>query len=257
MKGGTLIVSRAVNLFSYFKNRFVQLGFDNIYVTGADKDSLNMLINDIKPRLMLISSSFYQAGTPYMLGELHNRFPKLNIAAVSLNDYPLTLAPWFIWHGVNSYINLWEEGYDNFHNGLQAIRNGEQYVSPIVQKIIDHYDEFPSTNNKLTKRHRECLIMLCCGFPPERIGDVLHITRKTVNNHLVSLYNTFHAKSREEMIAMAWELELITKKDIRFYDKKKDYFTMPEWANVQITINKGQSAFNKSNFNRGSYDFKN
>jgi len=229
--GGTLIVSRAVNLHSRYKMRFEQLGYENVTVTGVKRDGLNMLINKIKPRLLIMGSDFYLAGTPYMTGELHALFPDLYIGVVSVHDYPLRLAPWFIWHGANAYASLWE-GYEEFHRGLQIIRTGRQYISPKVKTIIEMFDEWPDTSNKITKREMECLILLCCGFVPDRIADVLHIARSTVNCHLVNLYNTFHVQNREEMIALAWELEMVSKKDIRFYNEKKNKLGIdfPEWA---------------------------
>jgi hypothetical protein len=44
------------------------------------------------------------------------------------------------------------------------------------------------------------------------------------------LYKTFHAESREEMVAIAWELELVTNNDTSFYSKKKNGIEFPEWA---------------------------
>jgi len=36
--------------------------------------------------------------------------------------------------------------------------------------------------------------------------------------------------SREEMVALAWEMELVTPKDIRLYNKKKERLPLPEWV---------------------------
>lgn len=237
MAGGTLVVSRAEKLYPHFKKRFEQLGFDGVTVTGAEKDGLYMLINELKPRLLVIGSGFYQAGTPYMTGELHMRFPKLNIAAISTDDYPLSLAPWFIWHGVKSYVNLWE-GLEEFYRGLQFVREGRQYISPLVQNIIERHHEWPDTRSKATKRQMECLIMLCCGFEPERIGKELHISRRTVYNHLDDLYGIFHVKNREEMIALAWSMGLVSPKDIRFYSRRPEGVRLPEWAEIKMSMNK-------------------
>jgi DNA-binding NarL/FixJ family response regulator len=214
------------------EERFKELGFTNITFTGLRKDALNMKINEVKPSLLLIGSGFYQAGTPYMTGELHKTFPRLNIAAISLLDYPLRLAPWFIWYGAKSYLDLWDKGYKEFHRGLRIIRDGGQYISPRTEKIIEDQEEWPDTKSNVTKRMQECLIMLCCGFEPEEIGEELHVTKKTVYNHLGFLYSMFHVENREEMVAVAWELELVTKEDIRFYRHGRKEVTLPEWAAI-------------------------
>jgi DNA-binding NarL/FixJ family response regulator len=232
MNGGVLVVARAEELHTEYKAWLEKLGFEDVTVTGKKNDALNTVISNNKPRLVLFDSSFYQAGTPCRIGELLKLFPKLNIAVVSLHDYPLSDAPWFIWHGAKSYVNLWE-GYGEFKRGLRIVREGKPYISSKVQKLIDRCGEWPDTKNKMTKRQKECLIMLCCGLIPDQIGEALHISRSTVYNHLDSLYRAFHAGSREEMIALAWEMELVTPKDIRFYNRKKERGQLPEWAAVK------------------------
>jgi hypothetical protein len=72
--------------------------------------------------------------------------------------------------------------------------------------------------------------MLCCGCIPDQIDEALHVSKSTVNNHLNRLYSVFHAGSREELIALAWEMGLVTPKDIRFYNRKKERLPLPEWA---------------------------
>jgi DNA-binding NarL/FixJ family response regulator len=232
MTGGTLVVSKAEKLFPEFKRWLEVLGFNGVDVTTEEKDSLNMVINEKKPKLVLVESDFYQAGTPFMMGELLQRFPNLNVAVVSVYDYPDTLATWFIWHGVKSYLNLWE-GLEEFQHGLQEVRQGKAYISPNVRRLINLFSEWPKTRDKATKRQMEMVIFLCCGFIPEHIGDELHITRRTVSNHLKTLYETFHVKNREEMVGLAWALELVTKDDMRFIDRKGNFGPLPEWAAVK------------------------
>jgi hypothetical protein len=108
----------------------------NVEVTGEERDSLHFVINEKRPRLVLIESFFYQAATPFMMGELLKRFPNLSIAAVSVYEYPDSLAAWFIFYGVRSYINLWE-GFEEFQKGMQVVRRGESYISPKVKGIIE------------------------------------------------------------------------------------------------------------------------
>jgi DNA-binding NarL/FixJ family response regulator len=127
---------------------------------------------------------------------------------------------------------LWE-GSEEFQRGLRIVREGGQYISPKVQKLIDHRDEWPNTKSKTTKRQKECLVMLCCGLISDQIGEILNISLSTVYNHLNSLYRAFHVGSREEMVALAWEMELVTPKDIHLYNRKKERLPLPEWAEVK------------------------
>ena len=96
--------------------------------------------------------------------------------------------------------------------------------------MIDNVKVWPDVNQKITKRLKECLIMLCCGFKTESIGKNLHISKSTVENHLQTLYDIFHVDGREALVSMAWCLEIVTKEDIQFYDNKIINFPLPDWA---------------------------
>jgi DNA-binding NarL/FixJ family response regulator len=215
-------------------------GFKNIEITAEEKDSLNMVINETKPRLILVGSGFYHAGTPYMMGRLLKLFPTLNIAAVSLHEYPDSIAVWFIWHGVRSYINLWE-GYDEFHRGLGIVRDGGEYISPRVKAVIGRYPEWPDTSNKITSRLMGILVLLCNGFTAESIGEELHLSRKSVYNDMDRLYDVFDATCRDEMVAKAWAYQVVTVKDMCFYDRRKE-ISLPEWARIKSAMSNEQGA---------------
>ena len=234
MTGGTLVISRMVRLQDRLKGRFEELGFTNVTVTGQEKDSLNYVINEVKPRLVIIGSGFYKAGTPYMMGRLLKDFPNLRIAAVTITEYSDDTATWFMWYGVKSYANLCE-GYEEFHKGLQDIRQGKEYVAPTVQRLLDESHEWktPTVNNP--KRQKEVLMLLCNGFSTNDIGDCLQISRRTVEGHLDELYNTFCAHTREELISNAFYLGVVTRDDLCFYRKSKAPApaALPMWAVIK------------------------
>jgi DNA-binding NarL/FixJ family response regulator len=235
LPGGTLLVSRAIKLFPLYKQYLEAQGFKDVEATAEEKDSLHMVINELKPRLVLIESAFYQAGTPLMMGQVLKRFPELRIAAVSLCEYPASIAVRFMFYGVKSYLDLWE-GPEEFHRGLQAVRKGGEYISPRARELIDLFPEWPDMNGKATARLLEILILLCNGFTAESIGMELHLSRKTVYNDMDRLRAVFNVRDRDGMVAKAWELQLVTEKDMRFLDRRKEAVPLPEWAVAQQKI---------------------
>jgi DNA-binding NarL/FixJ family response regulator len=206
-------------------------------ITGEEKDSLNRVINEKKPDLVVVGSGFYKAGTPYMMRRLLKSFPKLNIVVVNVGDFPDDLAAWFIWRGVKSYVNV-GEGYEEFHLGLQEVRQGRPYISPNVQRLMDGFSEWPRTPNDVTRRQMEVLILICNGFIPDSIAGTLHVSRATVNWHLRELYNTFHTDNREELVKTAFTLKLVTDRDLIFYDREMVIDPLPEWAVIKQKINR-------------------
>jgi DNA-binding CsgD family transcriptional regulator len=167
------------------------------------------------------------------------RFPKLNIAAVSIGEFPDSLAVWFIWRRVKSYVNF-SDGIEEFYHGLEEIRDGRSYISAGVQRLMEDAPEWPQTFDKLTKRQMEVLILICNGFIAESIGAALHISRAMVNSHLDRLYKTFHVTNREELIKTAFGLKLVTDKDLVFYDRDRKTGVLPEWAEIRKKMNRKQ-----------------
>jgi DNA-binding NarL/FixJ family response regulator len=245
MTGGTLVISRAKMLYPNIKRHFEKAGFNNVNITGLEREALNIKIDELKPKIILIDSDFNQAATPFNVGIIHNRFPKYNIAAVAYNNYPLTIAAWFIWYGAKSCLHLWADGSDEFNRGLQAIKNGKEYISPIIKSILDLFPEWPKTKCNVTNRQFESLILLCCGMKPEDVADEMYITRKTIDKYFAAMFEVFHVHSQEELISRAWVSGLVNKEDLKFYRKEKE-LKLPEWAIIkQRTNEKLQKIYEK------------
>ena len=177
---GTLAVTGATELHAEYKAWLEKMGFADVTITDKKNDALNTAICNKKPWLVIIDSWFYRDATSRRIGELLKLFPKLNIAVVSLHDYPLSNAPWFIWEGAKSYLHLWE-GYGEFKRGFQIVREGKAYIAPKVQSLIDHFEECPDTKNKMTKRQKECPghVVLRANSQPNR-GSVEYIKKHSL-----------------------------------------------------------------------------
>jgi two-component system invasion response regulator UvrY len=216
MTGGTLAVSRDVNNHSHYKKRFEELGFKNINVTAVDKDGLNMVINEQKPRLLIMGSRFYECATPYMIGLLLRRYPGLKIAVVSIFGYPVNLASGLIINGVKSYVNF-AEGIDQFYAGLAYIREGRNYISPAVEECMETGNDNAKPTQELTERQIEGLRLLCNGFTTLEMADVLHISLRTVKFHKSELYNNLKVRNENELIRVAIYLGFIQVDELDFY----------------------------------------
>jgi DNA-binding NarL/FixJ family response regulator len=240
MGGGTLLVSRAVNWFPHFKKRLEEMGFPDVHVTCKEKDGLNMLINELKPQYVLMSSNFYDCGTPYMVGQLLKVFPKLNVSVINTSPFPDAIAAWFIFHGIKYYVK-WLDGKEEFNHGLQCILNKKKYIAADVQNILEKLAVWPDVPTKATKRQKEILLMVCCGWAIKRIEDRLHVGKSTVESQITELMKIFNSRGRLELIMTVNKLEIFTKDELSFYDDGDDYSgTLPEWAKTQIAMNKAK-----------------
>jgi two-component system response regulator NreC len=235
MSGGTLIVSRMVHLHGNIKKHFEALGFADVTVTAEEKNSLNRMIRDLNPGIVIMDSHFYQCCTPVMIADLHRLFPKLNIAVVSTGGFPADRAMYCIVNGARAYVNL-EEGSEQFYKGLEEIRNGKTYVSPEVQKRFDIRSSYPMPSKKLTAREEEVIRLLANGYKGEEIADALHISLRTVDAHKVSIYNSLCVRNENEVIRAAIYLGIIDPKELDFYGR--DYALNPKPEKIKRRLEK-------------------
>jgi DNA-binding NarL/FixJ family response regulator len=231
MTGGTLLVSRDEKNLSFWKRELEKLGFQNVNATGEEKDSLNMVINEYKPKLLLIGSCFYKGATPLMMRRLLKDFPRLNIAAVNIHEFPDDLAPFFIWYGIKSYVNQ-REGMEEFYHGMEEVRKGHTYIAPNIKRLIDSIG-YPEMKDKADDRQMEVLILLCNGLPILDIAGQLHISKRTVDWHIKQLCNALDVNGRDELQGIAHYLDLVTKDDLCFFARKKRTKALPKWAVVK------------------------
>jgi len=218
MAGGTLVISRDINNHPYYQKRLEALGFQNITMTALEKDALNSLIRTMKPNLLIMDARFYQCCTPFLMGELHQWFPKINMAAVSLGEYPADLAMYFVLNGIKSYVTSFD-GFDQFYKNLTEISKGREFVSPAVIERIGLRREYPMPAGKITERHIEVIRLICNGFKDLEIGDVLHISRSTVDNHKTEIFTSLNVRNSNELIRAALMLGIVPPEDIYFYPK--------------------------------------
>jgi DNA-binding NarL/FixJ family response regulator len=209
LPGGTLFVSRKKDIFSWLKGAFDETGFRDITVISLDKDALAFEINSRNPRRIFMDSTFYTGVTPYMVGELMIRFPRLKIHIFNFSEFPDSLAVRFISHGAKSYIDC-RDGPDEFRKALQAIYSGEDYYSPGVSRLIDELDEMPPLLKKeVSDRQWQVLFLACHGFTEEKIADALAISRRTVATHIEDLHEVLDVKKKEDLIRKAINLKWV------------------------------------------------
>jgi len=216
--GGTLLVSRSVNNHDYFKKRLEALGFCQVTVTDLEKDALYFLIRELEPNLLIMSASFYSCCTPYLMGELHQKFPKIKMAAVSISNFPDDLAMYFILNGINSYINFFE-GVEQFNKGLFEIAHGREYISPAVLERIALRKTKPDPVKLISERHKQVIRLICCGFKDHEIADLMAVSRNTILNHKADFYASLNVRSNIELYRSAQNLGIVRLNELDFFPK--------------------------------------
>ena len=225
--GGTLFFTRAVLNHAHYKKRFEALGFRDVTVSSLEKDAQYSQIRELKPELIMMSARFYHSCTPFLMGELHEKFPKPKMAAVVLGEYPDDIAMYFILNGINSYITSFD-GVDQFYKGLDEVAKGRKWVSPGVEKRIELRREKPDPAGRITDRHLEVMRLICSGFKDNEIGDVLALSKRTIARHKTTIFTSLNVRNPIELVRAALTLEIIRLEELYFYPRGLTVNPLPE-----------------------------
>ena len=208
------MVSRAENFHKHFKKRFEELGFANVTVTAVEGEGLKMLIDELKPGLVIMGARFHKTATPSMVADILQRFDGLNMAVVSVSfdRYPADYGMSFIANHVNSFIDILD-GFDQFYFGLARVREGKSFISPSVQERIDIRDALPHEATPFTGREMDVLRFVHNGLYGNEIAEELCVSLRTVNFHKRQMYNKVCVRNEGELVRVAEHLKLISPDD--------------------------------------------
>ena len=240
------MLSRAVNLHSVIKKRLESLGFEDVTVTNKDNDALYNIIRTTKPRILLIDCSFYHISTPFMVAILHKHFPKQYIAIISVEDFPVSRAMYFLINGAKAYVNLWE-GVEQFYSGLNEVRQRHEFISTEVKEQLNKIGYYPETKNKLTDRQVEILRLSANGYTGAEIAEELHISEATVNNSKSDIYKALVVRNEVEAVRVALYLHIIEQDELHFYGRnyslRKGYGSKNNGRKIRKTDNQEKNIF--------------
>jgi len=216
MTGGTLLISRKVNRHDYFIRKLKAIGFFNVSSTAVERNGLSLVINEIKPKTIIIDVEFYQSASCYMIRDLINKYKDIIFIVVSLMEFPAVLAMWLVDNGVKSFIN-WNDGEEEFQHGLECVRDGKIYISPDVKDSMNNRDLLPQPAENITERELQIWRYLCSGYYEREICHVLNLSMSTVGFHKTKLFNNIGVRNDKEAIIVAHYLKLFPDSHLNFY----------------------------------------
>jgi DNA-binding NarL/FixJ family response regulator len=98
---------------------------------------------------------------------------------------------------------------DELRDGLRRAAAGEPVFSPsLAMLVLGEFRRMAKASagtNPLTDREREVLQHVARGYPYREIGEALHISPKTVENHVRNILDKLHLNRKQELIRYAVE----------------------------------------------------
>lgn len=97
---------------------------------------------------------------------------------------------------------------------VDGVRKGGRLVAPGLQGALTGAFSLPALDDRttdiLSSREREVLVLLAEGRTNRDIANALSVTLATVKSHLVRVYAKLEARNRNEAVARAVSLGLLT-----------------------------------------------
>lgn len=101
---------------------------------------------------------------------------------------------------------------------IRAVADGEAHFGPAIARRLTRFFNVLRTSNQkserpqafpeLTDREREALELIAQGFSNQEIAHRLHISQKTVSNHISNIFNKLQVSDRAQAIVKAREAGL-------------------------------------------------
>ncbi|MBN2148805.1 MAG: response regulator [Anaerolineales bacterium] len=173
-------------------------GVPGLEIVGEAKDGPSLLaeLENLRPDFLVIDVTMPDFEPITAIQQIHQHYPKMKILVVSAYDDDVYVQG-LLRAGVNGY-HLKDQPLRDLRLAVQQVLSGEKWISsPLVDKLI-HFQESPSGTLLLTPRQRQILGYLRQGLDNQTIALRLHLSIKTIENHLTRIYRLLGVQSRLE-----------------------------------------------------------
>jgi len=178
--------------------------YNDKYSLGFACPSFNMYnaLNDDKKTvdIFVIDAGSEETDAIYAIKNL-NIHNNLKIVAITGNNQPGIILEMIKAGAVGFLIQPFNT--DAFLSCLQNVTGNKAYLDEaILSKVFDimHTEENEKRSLLLSEREFEIIKLITKGYKNKEIGERLHISHHTVNQHLKKIYRKFDVNSRGRLI---------------------------------------------------------
>ena len=166
-------------------------------------------LDTVQPELIISDLHFQDYASQNWISDFSNytgRFKFLILSGFSdYLDISLCLKA-----GVRGYV-LKEKAFEELERAVERILAGGVYFSEEIQEIhFKSMDQTPFRTYGLTEREGEVLRLLCLDKTPKDIGQLLNLSRKTVDIHKRNLCQKLNLQSMTQLVKFAIQNKIIS-----------------------------------------------
>jgi len=181
----------------------------DMVVVGEASDGLELLnlLKKMTPDMVILDISMPNLRGIEATSELKMIYPEVKILILTMHKRKE-----YLYHalaaGADGYL-LKEDTDTELFSAIEAVRQGETYVSPLLSKALtnDLVEIARGNHNRpeepLTTREREILKLIAEGKSNKEIADLLFISIRTVQHHRASIMKKLDLKKVADLVKYA------------------------------------------------------
>lgn len=189
---------------------------DDIEVIGEAKDGIEAvkLVRKLKPDLVLLDLSMPKMGGISVLKDVKRELPDTRILLLTIHESDQYVLEAFD-AGADGYC-IKDSSRQELMLAIESVLQGKTYISPGISDQV--MEGFLSNRKRLkektswdtvTQREREVLKLLAEGYANKEIGELLHISVKTVEKHRANLIGKLDLHNVAQLTAYAIKQGLV------------------------------------------------
>ncbi len=193
---------------SLVKAASMEPGFEVVGDTGRGDEAL-ALVRSRRPDLLLIDINLPGMDGLQVAETLRKELAAVRILFLTMHEDE--------WH-IRDAVRLGADGYvpktastEELLQALRTVADGESYLSPSVARRVMNLAARGGAGHAsaLTERESEILRLFASGARAQEVADTVHLSVKTVKNHLTSIYGKLGVSTAAQAVAEAYRSGLV------------------------------------------------
>jgi len=185
----------------------------------GDGSEIEALVAIKRPDMLILDINMPGLDPIKTTKQLISKYKNLKIIILSAYDDDAYVKGLLL-AGAHGYV-LKDEALETLLIAIRTVANNGSWLSQRIAGRVIRRAITPSSSSEidsLTPREQEVLRVLALGMSNEAIAEKLFITKRTVQNHVSSIYSKLEFSSRTEAVLYALKHDIIHIDEVRNYE---------------------------------------
>lgn len=189
-----------------------QPGFAVLACLGV-ADELARVCAELRPDVAIVDDSLPDTQVPDLIRDAKHHAPGLAVVTL-LSDRPRSALIEQLLDAGCTGIVLKRANVASLATVIRRVANGEVVVTTELLDILTAQDSPHRPHADLSSRELQVLLLLAEGRSTDEIVSELYVSVHTVRNHIRSILQKLHARSRLEAVAVAMRIGLVERSGV-------------------------------------------